>query len=74
MHRGLTGLIQFDPMARRSDFTLDIYELTENGVVDVAKWNTSHGLYINRTIPEIVESEDNSLANKTFIVMICKVS
>lgn len=74
LHRGLTGYIQFDQQARRSDFALDIYELTENGIVDVAKWNGSHGLFINRTSQELLESEDVGLANKTFIVMICIVS
>lgn len=59
-------MIQFDQKARRSDFSLDVYQLTETGIVDVVKWNS--------TASEISEIDYGSLTNRTFIVMICIVS
>lgn len=59
-------MIQFDEKARRSDFSLDVYKLTENGIVDVVKYN--------RSATDIPEIDAGSLINRTFIVMICIVS
>lgn len=55
-----------DPKGVRSDFSLKMFELTEDGIVDTAYWNNS--VEIKR------DMGDNSLVNKTFVVMIALVS
>lgn len=71
---GLTGLIKFDHEGFRSDFKLDIIELTSEGLIKKGTWNTTEGVNFTQTIE--TEDEANSkmdLRNVTFIVMISMV-
>lgn len=67
---GLTGFIQFDNLGVRSDFDLDLIELKEGGITNIGNWNSRDGLNISRIIPEIEETDKDSLQNKSFIVII----
>ncbi|XP_046673759.1 glutamate receptor ionotropic, kainate 2-like [Homalodisca vitripennis] len=71
---GLSGLIKFDHEGFRSDFKLDIIELTSEGIVKKGTWNASEGVNFTQT----VEAEDEAnlkldLKNVTFVVMISLV-
>lgn len=72
--RGLTGLIKFDHEGFRSDFELDIIELTTEGIVKKGIWNTTLGANLTHAI----DAEDETtvtgdLRNMTFTVMISLV-
>ncbi|KAF2905279.1 hypothetical protein ILUMI_00899 [Ignelater luminosus] len=67
---GLTGLIQFDHFGVRSDFNLDLVELREGGTIKVGTWSSKEGLNISRIAPEPEELDEDSLRNRTFIVII----
>jgi glutamate receptor, ionotropic, invertebrate len=71
--RGLSGNIHFDQKGRRSDFHLEIIELTYDGVHIIGTWNTTDRLYLARSHPPIDENS-LSLRNKTFIVLTALVS
>lgn len=43
--KGLTNLIKFDNQGFRSDFVLDIIELSQNGIRKVGDWNSTNGQY-----------------------------
>lgn len=66
--RGLSGNIHFDQKGHRSDFHLEIIELTYDGVHTIGTWNTSDGLFLARSHVAVEESA-LSLRNKTFIVL-----
>lgn len=71
---GLSGLIKFDHEGFRSDFKLDIIELTSEGLIKKGTWNTTEGVNFTQTIE--TEDEANSkmdLRNVTFVVMISMV-
>lgn len=70
----MSGTVQFDQEAKRSDFTLEIVELVETGIISVGKWNTSHGLFINRTSQALTAEDEGILKNQSFIVITCLVS
>ncbi|KAG8227033.1 hypothetical protein J437_LFUL013820, partial [Ladona fulva] len=75
--KGLSGVIRFDNQGFRTNFVLNIVELTEDHLIQVGTWNSTEGLNItregtlNRTAAGAVDSEDHidSLQNKTFIVL-----
>lgn len=72
---GLTGLIKFDHEGFRSNFELDIVELTPEGLTKKGVWNTT----IGANLTHLIETEDEAnakmdLRNVTFIVMISLVS
>ncbi|XP_012273738.1 glutamate receptor ionotropic, kainate 2 [Orussus abietinus] len=68
--KGLTGLIKFDTSGFRSNFHLDIMQVTQQGLDKVGTWNSSNGIeWIHKTvIPE--DPSEQSLQNKTFVVLI----
>ncbi|XP_060524732.1 glutamate receptor ionotropic, kainate 2-like [Cylas formicarius] len=69
-YKGLTGNIQFNQEGHRSSFGLQVYELREGGIIDVAYWNSSTGLNMTKNYsPPVVEDQD-SMRNKTFIIVI----
>ncbi|XP_054270568.1 glutamate receptor ionotropic, kainate 2-like isoform X2 [Macrosteles quadrilineatus] len=71
---GMTGLIKFDHEGFRTDFKLDIIELTTEGIMKKGTWNTTEG--VNFTQSFDTESEENAkkdLRNVTFVVMISMV-
>lgn len=66
--------MQFDQETKRSDFTLEIVELVETGIISIGKWNTSHGLFINRTSQIQTVGGEGILKNQSFIVIVSLVS
>lgn len=67
--QGLTGEVRFDNEGLRTQFTLDIVELSPSGLITVGQWNSTAGLNMSRTYENTVEFDDNSLRNKTFRVI-----
>lgn len=69
----MSGEIQFDNEGRRSNIAVEVLELGSAGVFQIGLWNTSEGLTVTREAPRIDNSDDGSIKNKTFIVMIALV-
>lgn len=70
----MTGEIKFDHQGYRSDFVLDVVELSINGLIKIGLWNSTEGLNITRPIIEDDLHDDGSLHNRTFTVLISLVS
>lgn len=66
--RGLTGVIKFDHQGFRSDFTLDIIELTREGLKKIGTWNSTGGVNFTRTYGEAYTQIVEIIQNKTFVV------
>lgn len=73
---GLSGKIEFDNFGVRSNITVDILELTESGLEKIGTWmydnaNPANRFKITRqpNIPLKMLVDDNSLKNKTLIVI-----
>ncbi|XP_050309100.1 glutamate receptor ionotropic, kainate 2 isoform X3 [Anthonomus grandis grandis] len=66
--RGLTGVIKFDHQGFRSDFMLDIVELTREGLKKIGTWNSSEGVNFTRTYGEAYSQIVEIIQNKTFVV------
>lgn len=71
---GLTGEVKFDYEGLRTDFVLDVIELTMSGMQKVGEWTTENGFFANRPPPKIVEQDQRSLVNKSFVVITAIVS
>ncbi|RZF41431.1 hypothetical protein LSTR_LSTR000145 [Laodelphax striatellus] len=68
--KGLSGLIKFDHQGFRTNFKLDIIELTSTGLRKKGSWNTTEG--VNLTAIASGSSGDQGaedLRNMTFIVL-----
>lgn len=65
----MTGDIKFDNQGYRTNFAVDVVELTSSGIAKVGTWNSSEGLKIVRKHEETIVIDDGSLKNKTFVVM-----
>lgn len=72
--KGLTGVIKFDHQGFRSDFTLDIIELTRDGLQKAGTWNSSEGVNYTRSYGENQKQIVEILQNKTLIVTTILVS
>ncbi|CAH1126003.1 unnamed protein product [Ceutorhynchus assimilis] len=68
--RGLTGVIKFDHQGFRSDFMLDIVELTREGLKKIGTWNSSEGVNFTRTYGEAYTQIVEIIQNKTFVVTV----
>ncbi|KAM7360866.1 glutamate ionotropic receptor kainate isoform 2-T4 [Cochliomyia hominivorax] len=67
---GLTGEIKFDYKGLRTDFELEIIELTVSGVQKVGIWNTKDGISFDRPQPPAsLDQDQRSLVNKSFVVI-----
>lgn len=66
--RGLTNLIKFDNQGFRTDFLLDIVELSTNGMRKVGTWNSTQGVNFTRTFSEQQIEIVENLRNKTLVV------
>ncbi|CAK1585393.1 unnamed protein product [Parnassius mnemosyne] len=66
--KGLTGVIKFDHQGFRSDFTLDIIELTRDGLQKAGSWNSSEGVNYTRSFGDNQKQIVEILQNKTLIV------
>ncbi|XP_064213917.1 glutamate receptor ionotropic, kainate 2-like isoform X1 [Tribolium castaneum] len=67
----MTGRIEFDGNGVRSNFDLDVIELTQNGISKIGTWNMSKGLVITPHKDEDIVEDPLSLRNKTFKVITC---
>lgn len=72
--KGLTGVIKFDHQGFRSDFTLDIIELTRDGLQRAGIWNSSEGVNYTRSYGDNQKQIVEILQNKTLIVTTILVS
>ncbi|KAH0820074.1 hypothetical protein GEV33_002720 [Tenebrio molitor] len=66
--RGLTGVIKFDHQGFRSDFVLDIIELSKEGLKKIGTWNSTEGVNFTRTYGEAYTQIVEIIQNKTFVV------
>lgn len=66
--RGLTDVIKFDHQGFRTDFVLDIIELSPNGLRKCGTWNSTQGVNLTRTYTDLQKEIKEILANKTLIV------
>lgn len=71
---GLSGQIKFDTQGFRTNFLLEVIELTQSGINKVGVWNSTEILNISRPIieetPKIIEG---SLKDKSFKVLVALV-
>ncbi|GJQ74508.1 hypothetical protein Trydic_g21375 [Trypoxylus dichotomus] len=68
--KGHTGIIRFDPEGYRSDFEVEIIELTTDGLIKIGTWNTTTGLKIQRPlIEDVIPEDDDSLVGEHFYVI-----
>ncbi|XP_018784602.1 PREDICTED: glutamate receptor ionotropic, kainate 2 isoform X2 [Bactrocera latifrons] len=69
--RTLTGPIYFDGNVRKG-FTLDIIELQPSGIIKIGTWDDISNLTMQRVAQtnSVIDNVDNSLANKTFVVLL----
>lgn len=66
--RGLTGVIKFDHQGFRSDFVLDVIELSREGLKKIGVWNSTEGVNFTRTYGEAYTQIVEIIQNKTFVV------
>ncbi|KAL9891638.1 glutamate receptor ionotropic, kainate 2 isoform X3 [Glossina fuscipes] len=68
--KGLSGDIKFDYEGLRTDFLLDIIELTVSGLQKIGSWSTDEGASLDRPPASISsEPDQRSLVNKSFVVI-----
>lgn len=76
--QGSTGEIKFDNRGYRSNFTVDIIDLTSSGITKIQTWNTivkKSRLNITRKNDLQRELlEESSMNNKTFIILTALVN
>ncbi|KAL7026707.1 hypothetical protein ACKWTF_005134 [Chironomus riparius] len=66
--RGLTDVIKFDHQGFRTDFILDIIELSPLGLRKVGTWNSTQGVNLTRTYGDQQKEIKEILANRTLVV------
>lgn len=66
--RGLTDVIKFDHQGFRTDFILDVIELSPNGLRKAGTWNSTQGVNLTRTYNDQQKEIKEILANKTLVV------
>uniref|UniRef100_A0A673Y7P6 Glutamate receptor n=1 Tax=Salmo trutta TaxID=8032 RepID=A0A673Y7P6_SALTR len=67
--QGMTGNIQFDSYGRRSNYTIDVYEMRTGGPkkVQIGYWNEYQRL-VNLLEQQVVANESSSVENRTIVV------
>ncbi|KAK5622867.1 Glutamate receptor 3 [Crenichthys baileyi] len=63
--QGMTGNIQFDNYGRRTNYTIDIYEMKTGGPRKIGYWN-EYTRFVNIMDPQV--SNDSSVENRTIVV------
>ncbi|XP_053188327.1 glutamate receptor 3a isoform X2 [Scomber japonicus] len=64
--QGMTGNIQFDTFGRRSNYTIDVYEMKSGGPRKIGYWNEYEKfVYI---MDQQVTNESSSVENRTIVV------
>uniref|UniRef100_A0A336L6S2 CSON001092 protein n=1 Tax=Culicoides sonorensis TaxID=179676 RepID=A0A336L6S2_CULSO len=66
--QGLTNIIKFDHQGFRTDFVLDIIELSTQGLRKVGQWNSTRGVNFTRSYGDHQKEIVEYLQNKTLIV------
>lgn len=66
--KGLTNVIKFDHQGFRTDFILDVIELSPVGLRTVGNWNSTQGVNFTRTFGEQQMEIVENLKNKTLII------
>lgn len=66
--KGLTNLIKFDNQGFRSDFVLDIIELSPTGLRKIGDWNSTQGVNFTRSYGQQQNDIVENLKNKTLVV------
>lgn len=68
--KGLTNTLKFDNQGFRTDFILDIIELSITGIRKIGFWNSTkaNGVNFTRTFNEKQQEIEANLRNKTLIV------
>ncbi|KAL1455591.1 hypothetical protein WDU94_009675 [Cyamophila willieti] len=66
--QGLTGTIKFDNQGFRTNFLLEVIELSKEGLQKIGTWNSTEGINFTRTYGEAYTQIVESLMNKTFVV------
>ncbi|XP_034540415.1 glutamate receptor 1-like isoform X1 [Notolabrus celidotus] len=64
---GLTGWVQFDERGHRTNYTLNVMELSHTGSRKIGYWNERRG-YVSTAIYKPVVEEFYGLQNRTYIV------
>ncbi|XP_078117009.1 glutamate receptor 3b [Sander vitreus] len=62
---GMTGNIQFDNYGRRTNYTIDVYEMKTGGPSKIGYWN-EYARFVNIMDPQV--SNDSSVENRTIVV------
>lgn len=71
---GITGNILFDNSIR-IDYNFDIIELVTSGIIKVGTWSKADKVTVHRYTPGVTLLNDElSLVNKTFTVLLSKVT
>ncbi|XP_055783604.1 glutamate receptor 3-like isoform X2 [Salvelinus fontinalis] len=65
--QGMTGNIQFDSYGRRSNYTIDVYEMRTGGPKKIGYWNEYQRL-VNVLEQQVVANESSSVENRTIVV------
>ncbi|XP_063347493.1 glutamate receptor 3b isoform X3 [Pelmatolapia mariae] len=63
--QGMTGNIQFDNYGRRTNYTIDVYEMKTGGPRKIGYWN-EYSRFVN--IMDLQVSNDSSVENRTIVV------
>uniref|UniRef100_A0AAR5Q5X3 Uncharacterized protein n=2 Tax=Dendroctonus ponderosae TaxID=77166 RepID=A0AAR5Q5X3_DENPD len=70
-YRGLTGLIEFNNEGHRSTFDLQVYEIKEGGIINIAAYNSSKAeLKVTRVEDYSYPNVTGDMRNQTFTVII----
>lgn len=69
VHNGLTGVIKFDEEGYRTDFSVELVQLFEEGFKVIGNWNTSSRLQMFPQPPEAIFMDESQLINRTFVVI-----
>ncbi|KPP76044.1 glutamate receptor 3-like [Scleropages formosus] len=64
--QGMTGNIQFDSFGRRSNYTVDVYEMKTGGPRKIGYWNEYERFVY--TMDQQVSNDSSSVENRTIVV------
>uniref|UniRef100_A0A8C5ET84 Glutamate receptor n=1 Tax=Gouania willdenowi TaxID=441366 RepID=A0A8C5ET84_GOUWI len=65
--QGMTGNIQFDNYGRRTNYTIDIYEMKTGGPRKIGYWN-EYSRFVNIMDPQVSNDSNDSVENRTIVV------
>lgn len=64
----MTGRIVFNDDGLRTQFHLEVIELSQEGFKKIGQWDTTKGVETTRDFSEVYSQISHSLQNKTVIV------